>query len=256
MFKMFSSHLHHVILALQGVSALGLCLIFGGYLKHVRKLSDELEPVYHTARKRWSTGFKARTSDKDMIMALTGHLESGSYDLVLGGSILFILSAVALLVLYKGRQRIVWMLIFVMTILAVSSGHYLHKAADPDKWKDTSLKGSDFFESDAKTYLVMVSIANLMSLICIIAVKIFDHHGKLVRMLSKLFFWAGFNMATLAYLVGCVRFASLEGPFSIAKTFMILGFSSMMILGTYAVVSELIASRKLLAGEQKTSWIV
>ena len=44
-FKMFSSHLHYVMLALQGVSALGLCLIFDGYLKHVRKLSDELDPV-------------------------------------------------------------------------------------------------------------------------------------------------------------------------------------------------------------------
>jgi hypothetical protein len=31
-----------VFMGLQGVSALGLCLIFGGYLEHVRKLSDEV----------------------------------------------------------------------------------------------------------------------------------------------------------------------------------------------------------------------
>jgi hypothetical protein len=145
------------------------------------------------------------------------------------------------------------MFIFLTALLAVSSGHYLHNAADPDKWEGTSPKGSDFFESDARTYLVMLSIANLMSLICIIAVKIFDHHGRLVRVVSKVFFWAGFNITTLAYLVGCVRFASLEGPFSIAKTFMIFGFSSMIILGSYAVVSEFIASRKLSAEEGKTS---
>lgn len=166
-----------------------------------------------------------------------GRLKNEDFDMVLTGFVLFILSSVALLVIYKGAQRGAWIVSFSAAALAQIAGIHLHNALSPEKIMEKISKREDF-QSTANGYLGILGVSFFVSIAAIALTKIFDRHGGVVKGVCKFLFWAAFVLTIYAPTIGIIRAGSWEAPFGMAVTMLTIGFVAMVLLGAYAIASE------------------
>lgn len=224
-----------VRIGLRALILVGLGLSFGGYLKNYLKKSFLLDPNFKAYRASLVRG-SPKVEPKQILVGI-GHLDYIHYDMVLAGFIVFVIASVASLVVYKGPQRGWWIGVFAILTLSQSAGLYLHDASPPSKVRELILRGDDL-DKITWPYLGMILCSQLGSIIVTIGTRIFDRHGWFVRHISKFLFWCGYITASSAYYMGATWYSTGGNPLSTGVLSLKVGFSVMMVLGAYSVVSE------------------
>lgn len=227
---------------LQGILVLGLGLVFGGFRNKYAQVAEVIDPQYERVKAYMASGGK-RPNEIELknSIVLLGRLKNEDFDMVLAGFILFILSSVALLVIYKGAQRGAWIVSFSAAALAQIAGIYLHNALSPEKIME-KISNREDFQSTANSYVGMLVVSVIVSIVAILMTKIFDRHGGVTRGICKFLFWVAFMNTIFAPTIGILRAGCWEGPFGMAVTMLTIGFVAMVILGAYAIASEAYAA--------------
>jgi hypothetical protein len=223
--KRNTSLMIHVMLGLQLLAMLGLGLVFGAYHRNLTFWDRAID----------SGRFNIDFRDMFHAVAFFGHLDTSDYDMMLAGVIIFDISAIALLIIYRGKKRWSWLGGFFTVGSALAAGLHMSKL---------EFDGRD--DMPGVAYYVMIAVSFFLSCTFFGKVKVFDLHGFFFRGFCKFIFWFCFNCIIGTYINAAVRYDEHK---SFGPTIPMYSgcFSVMFVLGAYAVASEYLAARKEVA---------